>query len=80
MSCIWPAWLTAMARWLAYYTHSYISKSCFFNTLDMKTKNQSLIDIMKTVAADIGFQYVSHVLFIREGYININAFSSRESQ
>ena len=29
---------------------------------------------------DIGFQYVSHVLFIREGYININAFSSRESQ
>ena len=46
----------------------------------MKTKNQSLIDIMKTVAADIGFQYVSHVLFIREGYININAFSSRESK
>ena len=46
--------------WLAgshYYTHSYISKSCFFNTfLDMKTKNQNLIDIMKTVAADIDFQ------------------------
>ena len=25
----------------------------------MKTKNQSLIDIMKTVAADIGFQQLS---------------------
>ena len=74
MSRIWPAWLAAMARWLAYYTHS---ENPF---LDMKTKNQSLLDIMKTVAADIGFQYVSHVLFIREGYININAFSSRESQ
>ena len=57
MSRIWPAWLAAMACWLAYYTHSYISKSCFFNTfLDMKTKNQSLTDIMKTVAADIGLQ------------------------
>ena len=57
MSRIWPAWLAAMARWLAYYTQSYISKSCFFNTfLDMKTKNQNLIDIMKTVAADIDFQ------------------------
>ena len=57
MSRIWPAWLAAMARWLAYYTHSFISKSCFFNTLlDMKTKNQNLIDIMKTVAADIDFQ------------------------
>ena len=61
------------------YTLLYL-KILFFNTLDMKTKNQSLIDIMETVAADIGFQYVSHVLFIREGYININAFSSRESQ
>ena len=62
------------------YTLLYL-KILFFNTfLDMKTKNQSLIDIMKTVAADIGFQYVSHVLFVREGYININAFSSRESQ
>ena len=57
MSRIWPAWLATMARWLAYYTHSFISKSCFFNTfLDMKTKNQNLIDIMKTVAADIDFQ------------------------
>ena len=47
----------AMARWLAYYTHSFISKSCFLNTfLNMKTKNQNLIDIMKTVATDIDFQ------------------------
>ena len=39
------------------YAHSFIAKSCFFNTfLDMKTKNQNLIDIMKTVAADIDFQ------------------------
>ena len=51
------SYLTCMTRWLAYYTHSSISKSCFFNTLlDMKTKNQNLIDIMKTVAADIDFQ------------------------
>ena len=40
--------------------HTLISKSCFFNTfLDLKTKNQNLIDIMKTVAADIDFQYLS---------------------
>ena len=57
MSRIWPAWLTAMVPWLAYYTHSFISKSCFLNTfLAMKTKNQNLIDIMKTIAADIDFQ------------------------
>ena len=38
------------------YTLFYL-KILFFDTfLDMKTKNQNLIDIMKTVAADIDFQ------------------------
>ena len=38
--------------------HTLISQNLvFFNTfLDMKTKNQSLIDIMKTLAADTNFQ------------------------
>ena len=58
MSRIWPAWLAAMACWLALlYTLFYLKILVFFYTfLDMKTKNQNLIDIMKTVAADIDFQ------------------------
>ena len=47
--------------WLAgsHIIHTLLSQNLVFllNTfLDMKTKNQNLIDIMKTVAADIDFQ------------------------
>ena len=45
--------------WLAgsHIIHTLLSQNLVFNTfLDMKTKHQNLIDIVKTVAADIDFQ------------------------
>ena len=42
------------------YTLFYLKILFFFNTfLHLKTKNQKLIDVMKTVAADIDFQQLS---------------------
>ena len=72
MSLTWPAWLTAMVRWLAYYTHYFISKSCFLNTfLAMKTKKPKLNWYNEDNSSWHRFSIVtlwdvSHVLFIRE--------------